>query len=558
MMKSESDSLIVVKGQTKKKPRFPSAISKLPLWLSSSEKINFESNFVSHYIRNDLVECEALFKNLNIKVHSVICSFVGELVNTKASASIKLTLLPLPAKTTIFRSVNISYKNFPMNSMYSSSSSRHSGSVTLTYDFALKSAILSMDAGDIRSHIFREGVCPLLFVEFSVAGYSASSSVYLPHLVSDYAGQSLHLNLACTSPQKKLFDRVSVILDINSAGSSSISHKAVDQSAAQTCFKLSVVGLTGAELKNTSNWKSDFSLSCCLASTGTSNEIDLSDGTKYRDIALDISRDIVLQSSRMRSDVIEIKLRNKASHSMDDMGAVYIPCAALVAMLDSHDSDAVDSAANPAMLAFDAWKWQSKSASSGSPPISIQNWQLICKFTRQSPDTAMTNTVRAGLIVPETADATTAIPTAEQETKVDEDTVSFADQENKVNEDIEEVVGAPILDKLLTVDYSLPKTRQQFISTAKVSISGSFAVCVQGFFGTKGSFSSKIMSQSNTIAVDVSIFPDGLKKRSTISSFIPAVCPDFEAFIEWNKVLQFSAPWSSHQVLYSLHFKNTC
>ena len=519
MMKSESDSLIVVKSQTKKKPRFPSsAISKLPVWLSSSEKINFESNFVSHYIRNDLVECEALLKNLNIKVHSVICSFVGELVNTTASASIKLTLLPLPAKTTIFRSVNISYKNLPMNSVYSSSSSRHSGSVTLTYDFALKSAILSMDAGDIRSHIFREGVCPLLFVEFSVAGYSASSSVYLPHLVSDYAGQSLHLNLACTSPQKKIFDRVSVILDINSAGSSSISHKAVDQSTAQTCFKLSVVGLTGAELKNTSNWKSDFSLSCCLASSGTSNEIDLSDGTKYRDIALDISKDIVLQSSRMRSDVIEIKLRNKASHSMDDMGAVYIPCAALVAMLDSHNSDAVGNAANPAMLAFNAWKWQSKSASSGSPPISIQNWQLICKFTRQSPDTVMTNTVRDGLIVPETADATAAIPTAEQETKID--------SANKMNR-----------------NYGL---------TTQYPAQGSFLVCIQGFLCNRGALKSDVMSQSNTIAVEISIFPEGVKSRSTMSSFLPIPTGDFEASIEWNKGLSTYISWTKDQVLLSL------
>jgi hypothetical protein len=140
-------------------------------------------------------------------------------------------------------------------------------------------------------------------------------------------------------------------------------------------------------------------------------------------------------------------------------------------------------------------------------------------------------------MAPETMDTIAVIPTVEQELKFAEET--------------EEVVADPTFDIPASeiMNNSSNKPKPKVTPIAKVSVSGSFLVCVQGFFGSRGSFSSKVLSQSNTIAVDISILPDGLKKRSTLSSFLPATSSDFEAFIEWNKVLSVAVPWSSHQVL---------
>ena len=482
-------------------------MSSKPKWLSVvDERSSVDSNIITQYIRNDLTKFEAQLKNLKIKVHSVVCSVVGELVNTTAG-TIKLTLLPLPAKTTVFRSVSISSSHSTSDIEISS----------VTYDFALKSVSMPMGIGDIRSRIFREGICPILLVEFSSAGYSASSSIYLPHLISDYSGQSLHLNLACTSPQTKIFDRATVILEISSAISSPIFNNVLNESDSSTSFNLSIIGLAGAELQNIVNWKSDLRLSCCLASTGVRNEIDLSNGTTYKGIALDISKDILLQSSRMRSDVIEINLRNSATPSvdhMDDMGAVYIPCAALVTMLDSHNNDVVDGTTNSAIFVFNAWKWQGRSAS-GSSPISVQNWQFICKFTEESPATLIANTGVGDPMAPETAD-TNVTSTAEREKGVS--------AENKL------------------------KHSRNYGMTSHNPGQGSFLLCVQGFFCNRGTLSGTIMSQSNTIAVEISLFPDGVKSRSTLSSFLPIPSGDFEASIEWNKCLSSFIGWTADQV----------
>lgn len=482
LMSSTAD---LTSKKTAKKTGLSKSIAKPPLWLPVAEKGSIESNIVTRHIREVISKSETLLKKVNIKVKSVICSLVSSLANVNAIGTIKLSFLPLPAKSTIFRST-------------STQTSSEGDTSSATFDFGLKSAILSMGVGEIRSRVYRDGLCPLLLVEFSVEGCAASGTAYLPHFISDYSGQSVQLNLSCIGSENKLFDQATVILEINPSNSVETT---LIKSDTPSRFMISFSGLCGADLKQIDDVKSDLQLSFRLSSSGDQKDVDLTSCILHKGNILSTSSELTFESTKMHSDVVEINLRRRSDAS--EVGSAFIPCAAILGIAN-------ETAEEEQFVAINIWK-RSDGLDTGAPPVIIKNIQIICKFK-----------------------------------KIDMDDQQVAPETNTIDGSAEKIEEKLVEEVQDATDKPIAKT----VRTASVSQSGSLLFGVQGFLSRRGSFSSKLLSQSNTIAVEITILPEGTKRRTALSSFLPLQCTDFEASVEWNKGLSANLAWSLQQVTY--------
>jgi hypothetical protein len=178
-------------------PAGPRSGSAPPLGAADEEwqkiAINEESNVISDFIHSDLSKLGQLSSKISVRLSQVVCSSSKHL--DTSSATVKLSILPLPGKVTTFRSVAAGESNETETTLVNEQSS--------TFSFGNKTALLSMGAGDVRSRTFRDGACPRLCFEVSLGGnetYSAFAELYLPFILNEKSGQAFSIPLiACNA-----------------------------------------------------------------------------------------------------------------------------------------------------------------------------------------------------------------------------------------------------------------------------------------------------------------------------------------------------------------------
>lgn len=479
---------------TQKKRKAGPSLVKPSIWLPFKEKSKIETNFVTSSIRDKLKACEGSVASISIKVHSVICYKSGEIFNSNAIGTIKMSLLPLPAKVTQFKSVSVT----------STASPNEDGLTNTIYNFDLKTAKLSMGVGDVRSSIFKEGISPILFIEFSVSGFVATSSIYLPSLVSEHAGEVLQMNLCCKATKEKMFDHATAILEVNIPSAL----KQTAKISRPLRIKLSIVGLIGPDLKNVKSLVADLELSCSLASTGKSQVVDMTPGVAYTDSLLNLFTEINIESLSPSMDMIELKLRGKLANDfkiMEDFGSAFIPCNAL-----QESAQREEGAAD--FIAFNSIRWEEKTV--------VQKWQVVCKIIAKESS----------------VDDDVGIAAASESKLEDEAATAAAEEEEAVtatNEKGEEVAVA------------LPKKQ---IPAMVKSKSGQLQFCVQGFLCRRTEKGAAIIAPQSKLVVEITTLPDGIKEKTAPSAPFPLACADFECSVEWNKTVAVSTVWSLQQV----------
>ena len=163
------------------------------------------------------LEVERLAEKITIRVHKVIYQ-KSDTIDTSPRSVVKLSILPVPGKETILRSTSID---------------KASGDHLFNTS---KPAVLSMSVADLKHKLYKQGACLRLRVEFYLGGRvkdtgpEASGSLYLPPLLSKHSGQLLTVPL---SPSSAEDSECSVVLEVLSSDAAS-SSAAVDFTLAGT------------------------------------------------------------------------------------------------------------------------------------------------------------------------------------------------------------------------------------------------------------------------------------------------------------------------------------
>ena len=501
----------VVEPRAKKKPRQDS--TPIPNWAASCQRAKIVSDLICKDLNNCGEKCGRINVRLHVAVSASSINFDG------AIATARISVLPLPGKP------------FVLRSQPSTSETEGDGGFTY-FDFSRKAGILSLSFGDLRSKIFRDGACPRVHVEFSVAGSTWTGDAYLPAI----ANLQKELVLVILQSQdlgsevggeKDKESTISFMMEVNPVGDTDsqavflpdhwrnllASHR--KGSATSPVFRISTEldGILGKGLKPLSN----LLIEASLRASGTKEVMSLAESSSFgTGVTIDSSFS-VMKSKWCLGDLLELKLC-RGPHPQDEIGRIMIPLAALV----SSEGNSISS---------ESYMYQcimpngGETSGTGSVDGAAAGRSNAFKLGDQS-------IVLRVVEVPSPDD-----DASESSAPVEPMTESFPDEEGGVDEIQASQNAAAVPQK---------KTFPQISK----SINGQFLACCQGFIATER---AKDMTTRNLlksyVSADACMRPEDTQHGMTEARVLGAVeASGFVASVEWGKSFSCSVVTSLQQV----------
>lgn len=549
-------------------------------WMRVAEEA--ENIAISDTIRADLVKAGPQCSKIVIRLHSVIISSQRTLDTTSATA--KLSVLPLPNKVVSLRSVTNKGEDAGASPVQAISGK----GTSTTFSFGLKTAQLSMGAGDLRSKTFREGACPRLSLEIALGGgepYTAFTELYLPALLSDCSGQVLsvplvstvrtdgdHTSAAITSTL--LFElnpadmittssaetytptrQANVTTTATSPGKKTKTNKnqpleektgLIPDIPAAMNVQLELSGILGAALETFPTLSATASLEAYLTSSGATETVSLSSLATIKNSAsaLSIKKTFSMHCVRPKVDILQLRLRN-GPFPEDEIGRICIP---LVALLQVGSEDLVLNK----VLSFNAWKF-SNSDKGGA--YLLGNWKLVGALryqavgTSASAKTAATATnATTGEFDGSFSPAQTGFPLSAL-TNTENGTGNWMSSPTR---------RSPGFGSQAMGGTAVPSSAKP--SLVK-SVSGQLVVCVKGYFSARSAGLDAtgnqdaheregpiFLSKGYSLFVETTLMPEGLRKRTAPASASVIQSGDIDATVEWNKSFSMFLAYAAQQV----------
>lgn len=527
---------------------------------------------VADTVRADLAKVWAQCSKIIIRLHSVIVS--SERVLDTTSVTAKLSVQPLPNKVVSLRSVaNKGDEAGPVQTASGKGTST-------TFSFGLKTAQLSMGAGDLRSKTFREGACPRLSLEIALGGgeaYSAFTELYLPALLSDCSGQVLSVPLvqSCRNDGDHNSATLSstLLFELNpadmvtanpaelltprngTAPANTVSGPAAGTSPGKKSknktqaaevktglipnvpsamgVEVELRGVCGAALEAFPELTASASVEAYLTSSGCTETISLKNVATMRNstAAVSIKKTFYLHSARPRVDILQLRLRN-GPFPEDEIGRVCIP---LVALLQVESETLLLN--RP--VAFNAWKF-SNSDKGGA--YLLGNWKLVGALRYQAVQpSASQKEATANMLCTTTDDLESLQYSPGTNTEGRSNWLSSPTRRSPGFET--QAMGTAVPS---SAKPSLVK-----------SVSGQLVGCIKGYFSARSGLDATgnqeqegpfFLSKGYTLHVETTLMPEGLRKKTVPATAIAQQSGDIEATVEWGKSFSMFLAYAAQQV----------
>ena len=536
-------------------------------WARAAE--DSSSSFVSDLVRSDLDRSSSLCKRVVVRLHSLVCSAGRNLDASFASA--KLSLQPLPGRVISLRSVTD--RGHP-----SPAAADGTESTSTTYSFGLKTAQLSMGPGDLRSRGFREGACPRLCVEVALGGaesYTGFVELYLPALLAECSGQVLSLPLV--SPCRTDGDQTSasitgtLLLEVNpldlilegtgtkallpappstqrsTAKTSQRSLPATQQTLprfqapARLDVQFGLTGICGAALQDHPNIGHTATLEAFLTSSGRTETTSLAQCTTVADSAsaIRIKKMFSFESDRPNVDILQLRLRN-GSFPEDELGRVSVPLWALL----QRDSE---SSLQGTKVAFTVWKRNPEREGA----YEACNMKIVGSLSYA----ALGASHAEGICDP----ALLADSLGPEHRHGDEQWGTAAASATYIDNGRmapSTWMHSPDRTNMNITDSSHSPSKP----IAVKSTAGQLMCCVKGLFSARG-FADGTGNQEAeldglrayaqrgyVLTVEVTLKPEGLRKRTSPSAALALSAGDIDATVEWSKAFSTFVAFALQQV----------
>jgi Ca2+-binding EF-hand superfamily protein len=326
-----------------------------PVWSKQTVPTNFR------WLAEDLALLD--FQNIKLRLHSTVLTIKkGDVSDiNKQSATALISLGPMPNKQTILRS-KVGHKKSSIKNN------------KIEWSFEKKTAVLSLSNSDLRSRLYREGLCPKVQIQMNMGGMAFQSSLYLPALlermrIANAAGSSAGSNcsgMMCVPMLQSDYDDVNtqpatgtLVIEVTTKNgketylSDSVSGN--QEALTQMIDECHLSGATKVKSKVTFqlNGIKNFSYSeqqypyfrimCRMSASATYHEYDfrtaLMSGVvtwkqgNTKGFTINDLPPIVLDTTWPEADIIEISLYTGVLPE-DEIGCVCIPLATLLASDD--------------------------------------------------------------------------------------------------------------------------------------------------------------------------------------------------------------------------------
>jgi len=555
-----------------------------------------QNQFIPDVVRADLAKTAGQASKITVRLHSAIFSSERKLDTT--AVTVKLSLLPVPNKSVTLRSVS----NKPdADTLYPETPAAGAGqSLTTTFSFGLKTALLSMGAGDVRSKAFREGACPRLSLEVSLGGgegYTAFTELYLPSLLSECSGQVLSIPLVsalrtdgssegATITSSLLFElnpadlagttasvsnNNSLVVDRNTTSSrsgplgrsaqrsSKNSRKAatlpptsnlMESAPAAIAIDFDLRGICGVALEDFADLSATATLEAYLTSSGVGEAISFNQLVTMANStsALSVKKSFSFSSSRPKVDILQLRVRN-GPFPEDEIGRVCIP---LVALLQAESANEIVGRT----VAFNAWKW---SNSSVSGVYLTAGWKFIGSMKYQA--TASPSVAEAFI-----SDTMRSSP-EEFELQFQPDQSAFPMSALSATSATN---NGTTRENTWTSSPTRKSPSQAAFGTTSApgstnkpviikSVSGQLLACVKGYFSARGVLDrtnnqeedpegARFLLRGTTLTTEVTLMPEGLRKKTNAAAPVTIASGDIDSTVEWSKGFTMFLAYAAQQV----------
>lgn len=535
-------------------------------WARAAE--DSSSSFVSDLVRSDLDRASSLCKRVVVRLHSLVCSAGRNLDASFASA--KLSLQPLPGRVISLRSVTDRGNPSP-------AAADGTESTSTTYSFGLKTAQLSMGPGDLRSRGFREGACPRLCVEVALGGaesYTGFVELYLPALLAECSGQVLSLPLV--SPCRTDGDQSSasitgtLLLEVNpldlipegtgtkallpappstQRSTTKTSQRSLPatqqtlprfQAPARLDVQFGLTGICGAALQDHPNIGQTATLEAFLTSSGRTETTSLAQCTTVADSAsaIRIKKMFSFESDRPNVDILQLRLRN-GSFPEDELGRVSVPLWALL----QRDSE---SSLQGTKVAFKVWKRNPEREGA----YEACNMKIVGSLSYAALGSSHTEGICDPALL-----ADSPVPEHRQD---DEQWGIAASAIYTGNGRMAPSTWMHSPDR--TNMNATDSSRSPSKPSAVKSSAGQLMCCVKGLFSARdfadgtGNQEAELDSlrayaqRGYVLTVEVTLKPEGLRKRTSPSAALALSAGDIDATVEWSKAFSTFVAFALQQV----------
>lgn len=554
-----------------------------------------QNQFIPEVIRADLARMGTEGNKITVRLHSAIFSSARPLDAT-AAATVKMCVLPTPNKAITLRSVT----NKPDTATATNPDTATSGTVSTTFSFGLKTAIVGMGAGDVRSKCFREGACPRLSLEVSLGGsegYTAFTELYLPSLLSDCSGQVLSIPLVCPLRTEGTTEEApitcSLLFELNPADllgatnhSNTVqvslppaartgllppgpgtSHKSTKKSIKATPqstqamsplmdniptamnVEFNLQGICGEALDGFPNLKATATFEAYLTSSGAGEAVSFTRLVTQSTMssAFGVKRTISLRSACPKMDILQLRVRT-GNFPEDEIGRVCIP---LVALLQKESNNEIVGRT----VALNAWKW---SNSSVSGVYLSAKWKFIGSLSFQATESETGMDAETSSFPHTFQPDQSGFPEAEmtnnsQQGMTLQNNWTTSSGQNTSN------FGSPQRHPTAPGTTSFASTKKPVLVK---SVSGRLLGSVKGYFSARSVVDrthnqenehlegTSYFDKGNVLSAEVTLMPEGLRKKTNSATAVAIASGDIENTVEWSKGFSMFLTYASQQVIF--------
>lgn len=306
-------------------------------------------------------------------------------------------------------------------------------------------------------------------------------------------------------------------------------------------------GICGVALEDFANLSATATLEAYLTSSGVGEAISFSHLVTMvnSSSALSVKKSFFFTSSRPKVDILQLRVRN-GPFPEDEIGRVCIP---LVAFLQAESANEIVGRT----VAFNAWKWSNSSVSgvyltAGWKFIGSMKYQAtasasvaeayISDTMRSSPDEFELQFQPDQSAFPMSALSATNNSTTRENTWLSSPTRKSPSQTGFGTTSAPGSTNKPVIIK---------------------SVSGQLVVCVKGYFSARGVLDrtnnqeedpegSRSVLRGTTLTTEVTLMPEGLRKKSNAEAPVSIASGDIDSTVEWSKGFTMFLAYAAQQV----------